>query len=95
MKPNLIYKFISAVVLGALFGSYIHHDYVRWAQLGREAFLAHQAARFNQYMSPPHPIALTVFASTVMIVGALAIYEVLAFALARMSGAMSGDQTAR
>jgi len=33
---------ISAVLMGILLGSYIHNDYVKWGQRGREAFIAYQ-----------------------------------------------------
>jgi len=84
---------IAAIAMGAMFGSYIHYDYVRWGQRGREAFLAHQTQRFDQYMATPHPTMATVFGAIIAIVGALAIYEALAFVLATVLKAMSGSPT--
>ena len=95
MKPNFICKMISAVVLGMLFGTYIHHDYAKWAQRGCEAFLAYQTHRFELHMQNPRPAMVTVVGATLVIAGFLAIYEILALALGRVLQDSSGDQIVR
>ncbi len=86
MKRELIGRFIAAVLIGMLFGSYIHHDYVKWSQRGREAFIAYQTHRFDRFMLSPHPAIATVFTFTFLMVIFLGIYELLAAVLLRMIG---------
>jgi len=93
LNNNLIGRMIAAIAMGAIFGSYIHYDYVRWGQRGREAFLAYQTQRFDQYMANPRPAIATVFGAIIAIVGALAIYEGLVFVLATVLKGMSGSAT--
>ena len=93
MRQSLVGKAIAAITSGALFGLYVHNDYATWGARGREAFLAHQAHRFDQYMAVPRPTMLTVFGSTIVIVGALALYEGLASLFSRIANSLSGGQS--
>jgi len=93
LNNNLLRRFIAALAMGAMLGGYRHHDYVKWGQRGREAFLAHQAHRFDLYMAAPHPSIVTVLGSMVVIVGALAIYEGLVLILSRGLSSTSGSGT--
>ena len=95
MKPNLKCRMISAVLMGILLGSYIHNDYVKWGQRGREAFIAYQTQRFDQHMANPHPTMVTIIASILFVVVFLAVYEILAYIISRIVGSPSGDQIAR
>jgi len=95
VKPNLTCRMISAVLMGIVLGSYIHNDYVKWGQRGREAFIAYQTQRFDQHMAHPHPTMATIIAAILFVGVFLAVYEILAFILSRILGSPSGDQIAR
>ena len=95
MKPNLSCRMISAVLMGIFLGSYIHNDYAKWGQRGRDAFIAYQSQRFDQHMANPHPTMVTIIASILFVVVFLAVYEILAYILSRIVGSPSGDQSAR
>jgi len=86
---------ISAVLMGIFLGSYIHNDYVKWGQRGREAFIAYQTQRFDQHMANPHPTMVTIIAAILFVVIFLAVYEILAYILSRIVGSPSGDQIAQ
>jgi len=81
---------IAAVVFGTLLGSYIHYDYVKWGQRGRDAFLAYQLHRFDKYMDPPHPAILSIISSIVLVVIVLAVYETSASILSRLLKSSGG-----
>jgi hypothetical protein len=70
--------------MAILFGMYIHHDYTSWHMRGKDAFLAHQAHRFDTYMSTPAPVPLTTFHALVGAVIAFGLYELIAAALGKM-----------
>jgi hypothetical protein len=76
---------LSALGMGILFGWYIHHDYVKWNRLGREAFSAYQLNRFDHYMASPRPIALTLFGAVIVVFIFLGVYELIALALSKAS----------
>lgn len=89
VKPTQMARILSALLLGVLFGYYIHYDYLRWNQRGREAFLLYQGHRFDQSMAVVRPTALTVISITIVMVIAFAIYELVAAILSKIIG--SGD----
>jgi hypothetical protein len=59
-----------------LFAMYAHHNYQKWNGLGKDAFLQHQAERFDRYMANPSTGILIV--DVVMIVIIFGLYELLA-----------------
>jgi len=95
LKPHWSHRIISAVILGALFGAYIHHDSVSWSQRGRDAFLASQAYRFDHYMAAPRALIVSMCVSALLILAAVAVYEALVLVLHRILGPSSSDEIAR
>jgi hypothetical protein len=93
LNNNLLHRFTAALAMGAMLGGYRQHDYVKWGQRGREAFLAHQTHRFDLYMAAPHPAIVTVLGSTIVVLGALAIYEGLVLILSKVLSSTSGSGT--
>jgi hypothetical protein len=83
MNPNPINRVGAAVILGVTFGWYTHHEYVRWNLLGREAFIAHEVQRFEQYMAVPRPMGFTIFGGVVVAIGLFGIYELLVLLLSK------------
>jgi len=77
-------RVIAAVILGLFGGWFIRHDLDKWHSLGRDAFMAYQAHRFDvTYVALP-PAAFTIvftIALTILLIGC---YEVLVFALSRV-----------
>jgi hypothetical protein len=68
MKQNLIPKITAAILLGGLFGWYIHHDEASWSLRSRDAFLAYQTHRFDMYMSP-RPVAYNLIVMALLALG--------------------------
>jgi hypothetical protein len=76
MSHGVVSRILGTVLLGVLFGSYIHHDYSNWRQRGREEFLSHQSARFDRFICSPKPIVLTMFGALIAAFGIIGFYEV-------------------
>jgi hypothetical protein len=83
MKSAYVFKLFLSLVFGVLMGEYIAWDYARWHLLGRNAFLAYQAHRFDRYMAHPSPGIEHVIVATLIVVGLAAAYEVFAFVCAK------------
>jgi hypothetical protein len=79
MKSMYGLKLFFAIVLGVLSGQAMARDYAKWHALGRDAFLADQANRFDQHIAHPAPGSLDIMALTLTMVVFLAMYEVAAF----------------
>lgn len=79
MKSLYAIKLFFAVALGVLSGQAITRDYAKWHALGRDAFLAYQANRFDRSMAHPAPGALHVMTLTLLVVSLVAMYEVASF----------------
>jgi len=79
MKSLYALKLFFAVALGVLSGQAMTRDYAKWHALGREAFLAAQANRFDQDMAHPASGALHIVTLTLITVALVAMYEVAAF----------------
>jgi len=86
MKPTHLARALTAVLLGALFGYYVHYDFLRWNQRGKDAFLVYQARRFDQSMAAPHPTAITVIAMAMVIVFGFVIYELVVAVVSKIMG---------
>lgn len=77
MKLTLrIEKLLAAVVMGLLFGTYLHYDYTKWHDLGREAFLSKQEYRFDHFMAQPHWFVL-LFAGIIAAFIVMGVYEAI------------------
>lgn len=75
------------MLLGVLSGYYVHYDFLRWNQRGREAFLVYQGHRFDQSIAVVRPTAITLISITVVIVIVFGIYELLVAVLSKIMGA--------
>jgi hypothetical protein len=83
MKLNSA-RIISALVMSTLLAWYIHHDYMKWNRLGREAFYAFQVRRFDHSMASPRPIAVTLLGAIIVVFPFLGIYELVALCLSKV-----------
>ena len=77
-------KLTAGVVLGMLSAWWVHFDYVTWARRGREAFLAHEAMRFDTYMASQRPLVFTVVGALMAVSFFLGVYEVLVFLFSKV-----------
>ena len=80
MRPNILVRLLTSALLGALFGGYIAADRSQWFHLGRDAFLAYQARRFDIYMSRPNTGIGSVVVTAILAIGLAVIYEFVAIA---------------
>ena len=87
MKATGRHRIASTVVIGVLFGWYIHHDYLRWHARGKEAFLAFSADTFKRNMDYPKPLAATVAATLIIAALVFGVYELLAALFSKLSPA--------
>jgi hypothetical protein len=85
MKQNLMPKVVAAILLGSLFGWYIHHDYATWSLRGRDAFIAHQTRRFDMYMASPRPIIHNLVVTALLALGLCVLYELLVAGLSAIA----------
>lgn len=69
---------IAAGAMGIFLGGLLHHEYTRWHEAGREAFLVFHAHRFDRYFSGEHTLLGSVFAGCVLTAIGLGFYELIA-----------------
>jgi hypothetical protein len=81
MKSKLVIKFLLALSFGAAFGELTHMNHEKWHQLGREAFLAHQANQFDQHATAA---ANLIVVGAIFALGFCAFYEGIAFAILKL-----------
>ena len=65
---------------GALCGLCIHLDQAKWIQLGRDAFLAAQGHRFDQYSARQGTVAGYVIISAIFTLGLGVLFEGIVYA---------------
>jgi hypothetical protein len=72
---------LAVLLVGALAGAHNHHSHLRWAGLGRAAYLAHEAQRqnktFDRFMVHPHTMMFEMAATIGGLVIIVLIYELL------------------
>ena len=76
---------LSAVVFGVLVSAAVNHDFKSRRQMGREDFLARQAARFDKQIAKPTPVAITYIVGVMMAGAAAAGYELVAFGISKIA----------
>ena len=77
MQTDSASRIIAAGLMGVALGGLLHHDYTRWHERGREAFLAFHAQRFDRYFSGEHSMVGSVFAGCLLMAILLGLYEVV------------------
>ena len=77
MKNRIIARVIVAAVFAILFGMFMYADYHRWHVHGKDAFLTHEASRFDKYMA--HPSIFMGFGGALVACFVIAVYEVFTF----------------
>jgi hypothetical protein len=77
-------KIISAVVVVIVMAAIYRYLGFQNRQMGREAFLIKEGARFDRYFSHPRPWGLTLATSLVLFGGILLVYELLSIGTAKL-----------
>jgi hypothetical protein len=75
-------RILAALFLGAVLGAYVHFDEMRWAQRGRDAFLAYENHRFDQRMVSPHSGLGLMLVGMVFVGVGVGMYELIAAGIA-------------
>jgi hypothetical protein len=83
----------AALIMGIILCSYVHHYYLWWNHRGREAFLAHQAQRFDRFMAAPHASLGLLFAAILVTAVGAGMYELLALGILTTLKAFAGKST--
>ena len=76
-------RLLATVIFAVVIGSYMHHDYMKWNRLGRDAFLAYQDHRFDTSMAHPHSAMIPIASSVIVLVAAWVFYELLVLAISK------------
>ena len=78
---KIISKLISGAICAIVSGLLVYMDYVQRGQLGKDAFLAKQAARYDKYFAHPEPIIINIITSLILFCILFAIYEAMGFVI--------------
>ena len=92
MKSQVISRIVSAIFIAVLFGLYMHHDYVVRGQMGRDAYLAKQAARFDRHFANPDPVVVQLIAAVILFGIFFSVYELIVFVLAKIFEKIGGQK---
>jgi len=84
MKPRSTGRLFAAVLMGLLYGLYIHRDIDTWSHRGREAFLAYQGHRFDRDMLVPRHSIAGVVGAVIFVCLFILIYELIAAGVAKL-----------
>jgi hypothetical protein len=94
MKLTTKARVTSAVLLGVA-GGIAHHFYeLKEFGIGREAFLAAQAVRYDRVEGLHHPLAAAVVAFVLIAGAVVGSYELLTFVVAKILARTGGEHRA-
>jgi hypothetical protein len=91
MINNVASRIIAAGILAIIYGCFTHIMDVNKGQMGREAYLAQQAAKYDHDFAQPHSIVIYVIAGLILIGICLAAYELIAFVVLKILERMNAD----
>jgi len=77
MNQNLIARVIAVVLLGILFGYYIHYDERKTRQMDREQYIARETHKYDESKSDPTPLPAMIFGGIIVLGLFVAVYEVV------------------
>jgi len=76
-------KLISAGLLGVIMGLWFHHSWSHQRLLGREAYLQHQGAHYDKFLSVPHSFPSTIFGGLFTVAIIVGAYELIAMIISK------------
>jgi hypothetical protein len=91
MINNVVSRIFSAGILAIIYGCFTHIMDVNKGQMGREAYLAKQAVRYDRDFVQPHSIVFYVIACLILIGICLAAYELIAFVVLKILERINAD----
>jgi hypothetical protein len=91
MINNIVSRILSAGILVIIYACITHIIDVNTGQMGREAYLAKQAARYDRVFAHPLSIVLYVIAGLILIGVCLAAYELIAFIVLKILERLNAD----
>jgi hypothetical protein len=77
-------KIISAGILAIVIGCVIHIYHVRGGQMGRDAFLAKEAVRYDRHFAQPDSIVIEVIVCLFLLGVLFMAYELIAFVVLKI-----------
>ena len=95
MKNRIISRVISASVFGIIAACAMHIDHAKRGLMGREAFLAKQAARYDRHFAHPESLVIDVIACLFLLGILFAAYELIAFVGAKVLAKANADDPNR
>ena len=93
MKSRIIGRTISIVILGILIACLSYHNHNANGQLGRDGYLAKEAADFDKHYAKPDSIVIELIAGVCMSVSTLGGYELLAFGFSKIFKKVDDDES--
>jgi uncharacterized membrane protein YkgB len=84
MKSRIVGRIIAAIILAVLIGLYDHHMHVAGSQMGRDAFIAKETARFDRHFATPDPVVVDVMSSIILFGIFFCVYELIAFVASKI-----------
>jgi hypothetical protein len=91
MINNIVSRVFSAGILAIIYGCLAHIMDVNKGQMGREAYLAKQAVKYDRDFAQPHSIVIYVIACLILIGICLAAYELVAFVVLKILERINAD----
>jgi uncharacterized membrane protein YwzB len=91
MINNIVSRIFSAGILAIIYGCITHIMDVNTGQMGREAYLAKQAARYDRYLAHPYSTVFYVIACLIFVGICLAAYELIAFVVLKILERINAD----
>jgi hypothetical protein len=67
------------LLIGVLFGLYVHGDNKKWSQLGRQAYIDHELEDFDSNKAEPHPAVFMIIGSIFVTSAFFGVYELIVF----------------
>jgi hypothetical protein len=78
---RLASRIITVLLIGVLFGLYVHGDNKKWSQLGRQAYMDHELADFESIKAEPQPAVFMIIGSIIVTAAFFGVYELIVFVL--------------
>ena len=79
MNSRIFGKLISILVFIILYTCFVHHVHTNYMEMGRDAYLAKQGARFDRLYSHEHSVAIEFIACGIIACIMFGLYELIAF----------------
>ena len=84
MKNNILSRMISVGILAIIAACADHISHVNAVLMGRDAYLAKQATRYDRNFAHSHSIIITIIACFFLIGISIAVYELIVFVVLKI-----------